>query len=353
MQALAHEGPALERDRPPGLLEVRGGNAPGLADRRFAAGEWHGPEVREPFERGEVAAEQLPAPQRAVGPVAGAVEDERESRLRQTVLGQARSGVGVMVLDSDEREVLLDRPFGRQVLGMQIVCDRFRADAEHREVEVDVGAEGVIGGLGVEVTEMRREKCLCAECDAERALQLCADGEDRLRRPHRQRHRVGRKPTGAAERERRSDDRVLAAPVDRAVVAQERIGDPAEPLACLVVVVRDRLVGAVAARHHERSAEVADQQVVQRCVGKHHAEPGIAGRDGAGDRRAVPPAQEHDRPPARLEQLTLVRVDVRQELRTVRHAARTACPRDACARVAARPRSRHLRRTRDASRRGP
>ena len=73
-----------------------------------------------------------------------------------------------------------------------------------------------------------------------------------------------------------------------------------EPLVRLVVVVGDRLVGAVAARQHERPAEVGEQEVVERRVREHHAEPGAAGRDGCRDRRAVAPAQEHDRPCAAI-----------------------------------------------------
>jgi hypothetical protein len=56
-------------------------------------------------------------------------------------------------------------------------------------------------------------------------------------------------------------------------VCEKEIGDIGEPLAGLAVFVGDRLVGAIAARHHERSAEVRDQQMVQRRVRQHEAEP--------------------------------------------------------------------------------
>ena len=116
-----------QRHRQAGALEVRGGDAPRLADRRLAAGQRHRLEVREPLEAGEVAAQQLAAPERPVGAVAGAVEDERERRARLAVLGEARRGVRVVVLDADELGVLLERPLRREVLGVEVVRDDARA----------------------------------------------------------------------------------------------------------------------------------------------------------------------------------------------------------------------------------
>ena len=98
------------------------------------------------------------------------------------MLGEAGGRVGVMVLDADELGVLLERPFRREVLGVEVVGDRLGDDVEHREVELEVGPEGAVGELGVEVAEVRREKRLAAAGDAEGALELGADGQDRPRR---------------------------------------------------------------------------------------------------------------------------------------------------------------------------
>ena len=57
----------------------------------------------------------------------------------------------------------------------------------------------------------------------------------------------------------------------------------AEALERLGVVEGDRLVGDVAARHHQRHAGVREQQVVQRRRRQHHAEVGLARRDGSRD----------------------------------------------------------------------
>ena len=136
---------------------------------------------------------------------------------------------------------------------------------------------------------MRGEERLGAAGDAERALQLGPRRDDGPSRGDRQRQRPGRVAARASHRERRPDDRVLAAAVDRPVVGEEGVGDLAEPPPGVLVVDRDRLVGAVAARHHERHADVVAEQVVERGVGEHQPEP---------RRPARRPTARRERPPA-------------------------------------------------------
>ena len=71
-------------------------------------------------------------------------------------------------------------------------------------------------------------------------------------------------------------DRVVAADVDRPVVGEQAVDQRAQPGRGVVVVVGDRLVAEVAARHHERSADAGQQQVVERRVRQEHAEVGQA-----------------------------------------------------------------------------
>ena len=288
-QRLADNLPVLERNRPAGQLEVRGSDPPGLADRGLAPGERHGREVSDPLERPQVATEELTAPQRAVRAVAGSVEDERENRVSTTVLGKARSGVGVMVLDADELHIAVlllgHSPFRREIFRVEVVRDHLRRHVEHGEIQVEIGLEGVVRDLGVEVAEVGGEERLRATRDAERALELGAGRNQRARRRQGQRYGPGSEAAGAADRERDRDDGVLAAAVDRPVVPEERVGDRAEPLPRLVVRDRDRLIRSVATRHHERPAEVRDEKVMEWGVGEHHAELGHARSDRLGDRR--------------------------------------------------------------------
>ena len=143
---------------------------------------------------------------------------------------------------------------------------------------------------------MRGEERVPPAGDAEGALQLGADGKQRSWRGDREAQRRGRVAARAAQREGRPDDAVLAAPVDRAIVREEGVGDPGEPAPCVGVVDRDRLVGAVSAREDERRAEIGAEEMVQRRVGEHQPEPGRARRDGRCERRIRVAAQEDDRP---------------------------------------------------------
>ena len=232
----------------------------------------------------EVAAQQLAAPERPVGAVARCRRRRARApgRSRRARPGRRRRGRGGAGRRRARRPARAPTS-STGTRGAGRGRSTSRLDVEHREVELEIGAERAVGQLGVEVAEMRREERLAAARDAERALQLGADGDDRARRRDRQRQRAGRVAARAADREGGADDRVLAAAVDRPVVGEERVGDPAEPLARLVVVERDRLVGAVAARHHQsgrRSRRAADGAAA--CTAASRRATGVPGAtDGA------------------------------------------------------------------------
>ena len=109
--------------------EPRAGHPPRLADRGLAARHPHGPQVAGALEAREAAEQELAAPDRAVGAVAGAVVDRAE-RLGRAVLGEHRREVRVVVLDADVVAVALERVLGRQVLRVQVVGDDLGLDRE-------------------------------------------------------------------------------------------------------------------------------------------------------------------------------------------------------------------------------
>ena len=102
------------------------------------------------------------------------------------------------------------------------------------------------------------------------------------------------------------------------------VGDARQALARVVVAVGDRLVGDVAARHHERRRGVVREQVVQRRVGQHHAELAVARGDRRRHGRVGAPRREHDRPLAPGQQLRLgvAQLDERPRRRDVAHHER-------------------------------
>ena len=107
-----HGGRVAER-----LDEPRARHAPRLADRLLAAGHADRMQVPDALEAAQVAVQQLAAPDRAVGPVAGAVVDRADRGLRLAVLGEAGGEVGVVVLHADVLDaVALERVRGRQVV---------------------------------------------------------------------------------------------------------------------------------------------------------------------------------------------------------------------------------------------
>ena len=75
-------------------------------------------------------------------------------------------------------------------------------------------------------------------------------------------------------------DGVVHMPDDGAVVDQEKIGDAAEAFEGFVLVGADRLVAQVAAGGDDREPERRQEQVMQRGVGEHHTEVGVAGGEG-------------------------------------------------------------------------
>jgi hypothetical protein len=97
------------------------------------------------------------------------------------MLGEAGSGMGVVMLDRDRLGVLLERPAGREVVGVLVVGDQLRVDVEHLEVELEVGSEGVVGERGVEIAEVGGEKGALLPQHAKGALQLGTGRQDRLR----------------------------------------------------------------------------------------------------------------------------------------------------------------------------
>ena len=285
LQALAHERPARPR-APAGPARSRCAAATRHGSRIAASppGSGTGSRCASRSKPAEVAAQQLAAPERPVGAVARAVEDERERRALLAVLGEARGGVGVVVLDADERDVLLERPLRREVLGVEVVGDDLRLDAEHRRGR----ARGRRGRRGRRARSRGRRgaaerNASRRACDAEGALQLRAGGDERRRRD-RERQRRGRVAARAPDREGGADDRVLAAAVDRAVVREEGVRDPAEPRRAprrrRRRSARRRRFPLVSTSGPPKSAA---EQVVERRVGEHHPEPRRPRRDRLGD----------------------------------------------------------------------
>ena len=144
---------------------------------------------------------------------------------------------------------------------------------------------------------------------------------------HRQREHARDRAARAPQRQRPpardAQHRVVGARLDRPVVRAGRSAIGAEPLERVVVLVGDRLVGHVAAGHHQRLADVGQQQVVERAVREHHARARpTRGATAAATRAPRPARREHDRPVAPVQQRRLDRPELDQlarRLEVARH----------------------------------
>ena len=253
-----------------------------------------------------------------------------------------------MVLHADELDALaLERVGGREVVGVQVVRDDLGRDVEEPLEVRDALAEGA-QRLGVaQVADVVPDPGARALGQAERALELGAAGEHAARGGDRERERAGHEPARAAQQ--RPARRARRARRESSVrvwigrsCSRNASAIAGQALERVVVVVGDRLVADVAAGHHQRRAGVGEQQVVQRGVGEHHAELARARarrRPRRGRRRAAAPARSAAPATGSSAASSSPSVDERPRRRQVaRPSARTACPRGACARAAARPR---------------
>ena len=136
-------------------------------------------------------------------------------------------------------------------------------------------------------------------------FELGADGEHGSAGRNGERHRLGRvSPRPAQELQTAvpgASDGVVAADVDRAVVAEDPVDHRPEPGDRIGVVVGDRLVGQVAAGEHERAPDTDDEEVVQGAVREQQPQLGKPRGDQVGDRRTGSTRHEHDRSPGRRE----------------------------------------------------
>ena len=246
---------------------------------------------------------------------------------------------------------------------MQVVRDDLRRDREQPLEVRDARPR-----TSASVSAFLRSPMWCetqaraAAREAERALELGAAREHVARG-----EATGSASTlGTAPRERRSGSgRPRATRSTESSVrvsigrswSRNDVGDAGQPLERVVVLVRDRLVGDVAAGHHQRLADVGEQQVVQRAVGEHHAElgataarprrrPARPGRRGASTIGRSRPRSSAASTVAELDQLA-------RRLEVAAPSARTASPRGACAPAAARRRARRPPGRRDGTRRSP
>ena len=219
--------------------------------------------------------------------------------------GRELMGEGARVV---ERMRVADDELGRELEKLRHAGDRLleRVDAPH------VGEVANVGGHVHEATAR----------EAERVLELAADGEDRRRViegtvGHEGQRRIAPRAAhhvGATVVP--GHDRVVRPETDLPVVREHDVAHAPEVLEDVLVVAADRGALGVRARHHEAVAHrppvrVAEDEELDRGVGQHDTDPRVVG----GDRRRHPrggpavllamPLEEEDRLVGTVEDLLL------------------------------------------------
>ena len=298
-----------------------------MSDRGGSARQRELLEVRDPAVAGEIADEDLTAPQPAVVTVAEAVHADADDGVLPAVLDQPRRDVRVVVLHG---HLLLlrqrQRVLGRQVLRVEVVGDHLGLEPEEAPVDRDAGLVVLQRLQVLEIADVLAEEGVGVARQAEGVLELGA-GRQRLRERPRQGHRERGVAPGPADQPRPAAahlrDGVVVAHGDLPVVHQVGVGDRREPVD-LLPALDDRLLRQVAAGHHQRPAGGLQEQHVERRVRQHRAEVALADGDLRVHRVAVSPArlraglagradraplEQHDRVFRRREQVRLFGAD--------------------------------------------
>ena len=207
----------------------------------------------------------------------------------------------MVMLHADlQRRGARQRVARRQIVGVQIVRDDSRLDAQETRQPLRGRDVRVVGGDVLEIADVRSGIGAVAEADADRVLQQraaastgCANGGD-ADRPRHVTSRPAQAATGAPAITRvteSSQNASMSRSCSRKIVGHRRQARDG-----VVVAIGERLVADVARRHHERPADAAQQQVMQRRVGKHQADQRRVRRHQARQRRMRTRPRQHDRP---------------------------------------------------------
>ena len=178
--------------------------------------------------------QELAAPDRAVGPVSGAVPGDPQGRPALAVLGQAGHDVGVMVLDGQARQPALLREPGGEVVGMAVMDDQSGLDSEQAGQVGNVLDIPPARTRRVQVADVLAEEELASPRQRDRRLQV-PSGRQQRRRLDRQLDPDGGQAAADPERNRPAaddpHDAVVRMAEDPSIVQDEarRRSGPARP----------------------------------------------------------------------------------------------------------------------------
>ncbi len=259
-----------------------------VAGRRVAPAERHAAQAPRALEAGAAAEQELPAPDRAVGPVAGPVENDADAAL-QPVFRHHRRRVRKVVLDRDglpARKAGSDffRKRRGKIPRVEVARHGLRPDAENPLHPLQPGPVVALHAVVFKVSEILAEVGPVARKQAEAAFQVAAGGQ---RRPgcgdaqhHRQRHIAPAAPQDLRRSAENAGDGIVQRGADGAGVVQDAAEQRGTDLRHAAVLMDDRFGRGVAAGHDQRAAGVREQAVQARRGEKSAQEAAVAADSG-------------------------------------------------------------------------
>ena len=188
---------------------------------------------------------------------------------------------------------------------MEIMRNHARRDTGDGPHPRDGVAHRVLSELAVHITDMRREKRTRAARDADRVLELTAEGEHRVLRVHRHGEGTGHKAARAPHHPRCAIDNayytVIAARDDVPIVGDHEVGDVAKRVPRFQIIDCDRLSAPITTGHHQGRVHRLEQQMMKRCRWEHHTKRCRCRRHARRHRCICTPSEEHDRARLRYE----------------------------------------------------
>ena len=122
--------------------------------------------------------QHFPAPDIAVGAVTRPIERYADHLIFKVVFRHATGDVCVMMLHSHQlHSLLLKRPLGGEVVGMQVVCEGCRLDFENISQMIDRLNEELEAFRILQVSDMLAQEGVLSFGEANRVLQLAAHRE--------------------------------------------------------------------------------------------------------------------------------------------------------------------------------
>ena len=139
---------------------------------------------------------------------------------------------------------------------MEIVDEPVRHDPKQPLIVFDGLDVRAVRLVVVEVAKVVARYHMAVLAERDRGLEMSAERQRRARQRRPQPKATGSLATGTPHGQNGigddADNRIVAAKVDRAVMREDEIGNPGQALQ-IPIVVDDRLVGPVAARHDQRA----------------------------------------------------------------------------------------------------